>query len=108
MQVAIGSFGGISFVAKSCARVNELCNLFQVAEISWKHDMFKNIIFRMVAFIAYHTITFDNSYIDRREEVSRCCPPRPVCMAGVISEGYITDVMEGHKYNRVARLHKIV
>ena len=28
--------------------------------------------------------------------------------SGVISEGSISDVMEGYKYNRVGRLHKIV
>ena len=51
-------------------------------EITWKHDKFKNSIFRMVAF---HTIPFETSYIDHREEVSGCWPPRLVC--GVCCDG---------------------
>ena len=78
----------------------------KAAEITWKHDKFKSIILRMVAF---HTIPFETSYIDHREEVSGCWPPRLVCVgSGVISEGSITDMMERHKYNRVGMLHKIV
>ena len=48
----------------------------KTADITWKHDKFKNIIFRMVAF---HTIPFETSHIDRREGVSGCWPPRLVC-----------------------------
>ncbi len=78
----------------------------KTAEITGTHDKFKNIILRMVAF---HTIPFGTSYIDHREEVSGCWPPRLVCVgSGVISEGSITDMMERHKYNRVGMLHKIV
>ena len=75
-------------------------------EITWKLDKLKNIIFRIVAF---HTMPFETSYINHREEVSGCWPHRLVCVeSGVISEGSITDVMEGHKYNRVGRLHNVV
>ncbi len=47
----------------------------KTAKITWKHDEFKNIIFGMVAF---HTIPFETSYIDHREEVSGCWPRRLV------------------------------
>ena len=49
----------------------------KAAEITRKHDKFNNIIiFRMGAF---HTIRSETTYIDHREWVSGCWPPRRVC-----------------------------
>ena len=75
----------------------------KAAEITWKHDKFKNIILRMGAF---HTICNLLSTIGKRFQDAGL---RVLCVeAGVIAEGSITGVMEGRKYNRAARLHKIV
>ena len=123
----------------------------KTADISWKHDQFKNIIFRMEAYhtIPYHTIPYRTvpyrtvPYLEWKHSIPyhtipyhtipcRAEPYRTIpyhlkppkstigkrfqdsgllhlCVGcGVISEGSITDVREGHKYNRVVRLHKIV
>ena len=53
----------------------------KTAEITWKHDQFKSIIFSMVAF---HTIPFETSYIDHREEVSGCWLASPTCVWGLL------------------------
>ena len=76
----------------------------KAAEITWKHDdKFKNIILRMGAF---HTICNLLSTIGKRFQDAGL---RDLCVeAGVIAEGSITGVMEGCKYNRAVRLHKIV
>ena len=90
----------------------EVCVFDQVfyvntADITWKHDQLKNIIFRMVA---YHTIPYHlkhpKSTIGKRFQDAGLLD---LCRgSGVISEGSITDVLEGHKYNHVGMLHKIV
>ena len=79
----------------------------KTAEITWKHDKFKNIIFRMVAF---HTVPYHLkppiSTIGKRFQDAGLLD---LCVgSGVISEGSITDVMEGHTYNRVVRLNNIM
>ena len=76
----------------------------KAAEITWKHDdKFKHIILRMGAF---HTIYNLLSTIGKRFQDAGL---RDLCVeAGVIAEGSITGVMEGRKYNRAVRLHKIV
>lgn len=62
----------------------------KAAEIIWKHEKFQNIKLRMGK---------------RFQEAGL----RDVCVeSGVIAEGSITAVMEGRKYNRAVRLHKIV
>jgi hypothetical protein len=73
-------------------------------EILWKHlDIFKDIIIRMGVF---HTICNLLATIDKRFQDARL---RDLCVeSGVIAEGSIAGVMEGHKYNRAVRLHKLV
>ena len=75
----------------------------KAAEITWKHEQFKNLILRMGAF---HTICNLLSTIGKRFQDAGL---RDLCVeSGVIAEGSITAVMEGRKYNRAVRLHKIV
>ena len=75
----------------------------KAAEITWKHKKFKNLILRMGSF---HTICNLLSTIGKRFQDAGL---RDLCVeSGVIAEGSITAVMEGRKYNRVVRLHKIV
>ena len=75
----------------------------KAAEITWKHEKFKNLILRMGAF---HTICNLLSTIGKRFQDAGL---RDVCVeSGVIAEGSITAVMEGRKYKRAVRLHKIV
>jgi len=76
----------------------------KAAEIAWKHeDKFKNIILRMGAF---HTICNLLSTIGKRFQDAGL---RDLCVeSGVIAEGSIAGVMEGRKYNRGVRLHKLV
>ena len=76
-------------------------------DITLKHDQLKNIIFRMVAF---HTIPchlkHPKSTIGKRLQDAGLLD---LCVvSGVISEGSITDVTEGHTYNRVVMIHKIM
>ena len=75
----------------------------KAAEITWKHEQFKNLILRMCAF---HTICNLLSTIGKRFQDAGL---RDLCVeSGVIAEGSITAVMEGRKYNHAVRLHKIV
>jgi hypothetical protein len=76
----------------------------KAAEITWKHtDKFKNIIIRMGVF---HTICNLLSTIGKRFQDAGL---RDLCVeSGVIAEGSISGVMEGRKYNRAVRLHKLV
>uniref|UniRef100_UPI00358FD6F1 uncharacterized protein isoform X1 n=1 Tax=Myxine glutinosa TaxID=7769 RepID=UPI00358FD6F1 len=74
----------------------------KAAEIVWKHDKFKNIIIRMGVF---HTICNLLSIIGKRFQDAGL---RDLCVeSGVIAEGSISDVMEGRKYNRAVRMHKV-
>ena len=78
----------------------------KTADITWKDDQFKNIIFRIVAFHVPYHLKHPISTIGKMFQYAGLLD---LCVGfGVISEGSITDVIEGHKYNRVARLHKIV
>lgn len=75
----------------------------KAAEIIWKHDKFQNIILRMGTF---HTICNFLSIMGKRFQDAGL---RDICVeSGLIAEGSITTVMEGRKYNRAVRLHKIV
>ena len=102
------------------------------ADITWKHDQLKDIIFRMVAFhtipyhtipyhtipyhtIPYHTIPYHTIPYHLKHPKSTIgkmfqdAGLLDLCVvSGVISEGSITDVTEGHTYNRVVMLHKIM
>ena len=75
----------------------------KAAEIMWKHEKFKNIIIRMGVF---HTICILLSILGKRFQDGGL---RDLCVeSGVIAEGSIAGVMEGRKYNRAVRLHKLV
>ena len=75
----------------------------KAAEITWKHEKFKNLILRMGAF---HTICNLLSTIGKRFQDAGL---RDLCVeSGVIAEGSITAVMEGRKYNSAVKFHKIV
>ena len=75
----------------------------KAAEIVWKQDQFQNIIIRMGTF---HTVCNLLSTIGKRFQDAGL---RDLCVeSGVIAEGSVTGVMEGRKYNRAVRLHKLV
>lgn len=75
----------------------------KAVEILWKHDKFNSIIIRMGDF---HTICNILSIIGKRFQDAGL---RDLCVeAGVIAEGSVNGVMEGRKYNRAVRLHKLV
>ena len=75
----------------------------KAAEIVWKQEKFKNIIIRMGAF---HTICNLLSIIGKRFQDAGL---RDLSVeSGVIAEGSITGMMDGRKYNRTVRLHKLV
>ena len=75
----------------------------KAAEIVWKHEKFGNIILRMGTF---HTICNLLSTIGKRFQDAGL---KDLCVeSGMIAEGSITAVLEGRKYNRAVRLHKIV
>ena len=73
-------------------------------EIVWKHqEKFNKIIVRLGVF---HTICSLLSIIGKRFQDAGL---RDLCVeSGVIAEGSIAGVMDGHKYNRSIRLHKLV
>ncbi|PIK43759.1 hypothetical protein BSL78_19394 [Apostichopus japonicus] len=73
-------------------------------EIVWKHqDRFSKIIVRLGVF---HMICSLLSIIGKRFQDAGL---RDLCVeSGVIAQGSIAGVMDGHKYNRSIRLHKLV
>lgn len=74
------------------------------AEITWKHpENFSSIVLRMGVF---HTICNLLGIIGKRFQDAGL---RDLAIeAGVIAEGSIDSVMDGRKYNRGVRLHKLV
>lgn len=76
----------------------------KVVEITWKHpEEFCSIIVRMGDF---HTICTHLAIIGKRFQDAGL---RDLCVeSGVIAEGSVTGIMEGRKYNRAVRLHKLV
>lgn len=75
----------------------------KAAEIMWKHERFSNIIIRMGVF---HTICNLLSILGKRFQDAGL---RDLCVeSGVIAEGSVAGVMEGRRYNRAVRLHKLV
>ena len=75
----------------------------KAADIVWKHDKFENIIIRMGVF---HTICNFLSILGKRFQDAGL---RDLCVeSGVIAEGSVAGVMEGRKYNRAVRIHKLV
>ncbi|XP_035674790.1 uncharacterized protein LOC118414705 [Branchiostoma floridae] len=70
----------------------------------WKHPQtFKDIVPRMGMF---HTLLTLLSIIGKRFEDAGL---RDICIeSGVIAEGSVTGVLEGRKYNRAIRFHKLM
>ena len=76
----------------------------KAVEITWKHqEKFSDIIIRLGVF---HTICTMLAIIGKRFQDAGL---RDLCTeSGVIAEGSIDGVMDGHKYNRAVRLHKLM
>ena len=76
----------------------------KAAEVVWKHpEKFKDIILRLGVF---HTICTLLSTIGKRFQDAGL---RDLCVeACVIADGSVAGVMEGRKYNRAVRLHKML
>ncbi|KAL1262233.1 hypothetical protein QQF64_007498 [Cirrhinus molitorella] len=76
----------------------------KAAEITWKHqELFKNIILRMGVF--HTTCTFMATIGKRFADAGL----RDLCVeAGVIADGSVSGVIDGHRYNRAVRLHKLL
>ena len=54
--------------------------------------------------ISHHRNTSGN----HRQEVSRCWTKRHLYRIGVIAEGSVSGVLEGKRYNRAVRFHKLL
>ena len=92
-----------SLQLKSIVCVFDQALYSKAAEIVWKHEKFKNIVIRMGVF---HTICNLLSIIGKRFQDAGL---RDMCVeSGVVAEGSVAGVMEGRKYNRAVRLHKVV
>ena len=99
-----------SLKIKDSLRLNAIVVVFDPAiyakamEIKWKHsEHFKDVIVRMGAF---HTICTLLGIIGKRFQDAGL---RDLCVESqVIAEGSVSGVMEGRKYNRAVRLHKLV
>lgn len=76
----------------------------KAVEITWKHpEQFSSIIIRMGAF---HTICTLIATIGKRFQDAGL---RDLCVeSGVVAQGSVAGIMEGRKYNRAVRLHKLV
>ncbi|XP_078679472.1 uncharacterized protein LOC144915103 [Branchiostoma floridae x Branchiostoma belcheri] len=76
----------------------------KATEIIWKHPhQFKDIVVRMGMF---HTLCTLLSIIGKRFQDAGL---RDICIeSGVIAEGSVTGVLEGRKYNRAIRFHKLM
>ncbi|KAK3735047.1 hypothetical protein QZH41_001743 [Actinostola sp. cb2023] len=83
---------------------NEKVALYAKAtEIAWKHDKFKDIVIRMGMF---HTVCTLLSILGKRFQDAGL---RDICIeSGVITEGSVSGVLEGRKYNRAIRFHKLM
>ena len=77
----------------------------KAVEITWKHpDKFQNTIITRLG--VFHTICTLLCIIGKRFQDAGL---RDLCIeSGVIAEGSIAGVMEGRRYNRAVRLHKLV
>ena len=77
----------------------------KAAEVTWKHsDMFKTTI--IIRLGVFHTICTLLAIVGKRFHDAGL---RDLCIeSGVIADGSISEVMDGRKYNRAVRLHKLV
>jgi len=89
---------------KSIVLVFDQALYSKATEITWKHpDKFKDIVPRMGVF---HTVCTLLSVIGKRFQDAGL---RDICIeSGVIAEGSVTGVLEGRKYNRAVRFHKLM
>ena len=76
----------------------------KAAEITWKHhEKFKSIILRLGVF---HTTCAFLATIGKRFQDAGL---RDLCVeAGVIADGSVAGVLDGRKYNRSIRMHKLL
>ena len=76
----------------------------KATEIVWKYpDMFKGIVLRMGAF---HTICTLLSILGKRFQDADLSD---ICIeAGMIAEGSASGVLDGRRYNRAVRFHKLM
>ena len=75
----------------------------KAAEIVWKHKKFKNIVIKMGFF---HTICNFLCIMGKRFNYAGLSD---LCVeSGVLAEVSVSGVMEGRKYNRTVRVHKLV
>lgn len=99
-----------SLKIKDSLRLNAIVVVFDQAiytkamEIKWKHsEHFRDIIARMGAFHTFCTLL---GIIGKRFQDAGL---RDLCVESqLISERSVSGVMEGRKYNRAVRLHKLV
>ena len=95
---------------KNSLKLNTIVVVFDQAlyakatEIKWKHsEQFGDVILRMGAF---HTICMFLGIIGKRFQDAGL---RDLCVESqVIVEGSVSGVLEGRRYNRAVRLHKLV
>ena len=76
----------------------------KATEIVWKYpDMFKGIILRMGAFRTICTLL---STLGKRFQDAGL---RDICIeSGVVAEGSVSGVLDGRRYNRAVRFHKLM
>ena len=76
----------------------------KATEIKWKHkEKFSNLILRVGVF---HTICTLLGIIGKRFQDAGL---RDICIeTGVIAEGSVSGVLDGHRYNRAVRFHKLM
>ncbi|KAK3746969.1 hypothetical protein QZH41_002521 [Actinostola sp. cb2023] len=88
---------------KSIVLVFDQALYAKATEIAWKHDKFKDIVIRMGMF---HTVCTLLSILGKRFQDAGL---RDICIeSGVITEGSVSGVLEGRKYNRAIRFHKLM
>ena len=76
----------------------------KATEIKWKHtERFESIVLRMGVF---HTICTFLGIIGKRSQYAGL---KDICIeSGVITEGSVCGVLEGRRYNRAVRFHKLM
>ena len=89
---------------KSIVLVFDQALYAKAIEIKWKHPvLFKPLVLRMGAF---HTIGTLLGIIGKRFQDAGL---RDICIeSGIIAEGSVSGVLEGKRYNRAVRFHKLL
>ena len=89
---------------KSIVLVFDQALYAKATEIAWKHpDKFSDIVIRTGVF---HTVCTLLSIVGKRFQDAGLTD---VCIeAGVIAEGSVTGLLEGRRYNRAIRFHKLM